>query len=483
MMKYIKREGIPILSVLLVSAFPAVFLYFQNAEEAGFGEAAPIILAFCAFGAVLYLLCRIIARSPAKGAVAAALFAAIFTNFALMEKGLKLIFPGLKYWHTVPIILVIGLHIAYAAWRFIPDDISLDIVGVVCAVFGALILINGITNAPKITRRMEAENELKSAAQADQTLSGERTGKPNIYLFLFDEYANFPQMEQQYHYDNKPLKDFLEENHFSVSYTSHNESIQTNIVVTNLVNLEYIVDNKTVRSEKDIARKSGALFSLMREQDYEVQIIDYSGFLTDDSPVKKGTSKAAAMTITGENLTDLLIQQTIIYPFHNISTADALADIQSLVDYMSDPGVVSEGDTFTMIYLCFPHTPFIVDENGHEILVSHAADWDDPRYYLGQHQYATKLMIQMVENIIKHDRDAVILLQSDHGARGKGGNEYPWDLMSSPLNAVYYQGIASLDIEGMSTLNTTRLVLNQLLGTDFDILEVPNYSAILKEEE
>lgn len=242
--------------MLLASAFPAAFLYFQNAEETGFAEVAPVLLVFCTLGAVLYLLCRVVSRSPAKGAVIAALFTALLTNFALLENGLKFILPELKYWHTVPIILVIGLHIAYAVWRFMPDDISLDIVGVACAVFGALILINGIISAPKIIRRMNAEHELKSTAQTEQSPSGEHTGKPNVYLFLFDEYANFPQMEEQYHYDNKVLKDFLEENHFSISYTSHSETIHTSIVITNLVNLDYIVNDETPESERAVLRKS-----------------------------------------------------------------------------------------------------------------------------------------------------------------------------------------------------------------------------------
>ena len=82
-------------------------------------------------------------------------------------------------------------------------------------------------------------------------------------------------------------------------------------------------------------------------------------------------------------------------------------------------------------------------------------------------------MIQMLDNILEHDADAVILLQSDHGARGHGAAEFTWENMTSPLNAVYYQGDTQLDIEGLSTLNTLRYVLNRLIATDFEMLELP----------
>lgn len=473
MKKHIKQQFVSILLVLLAAAFPVAFLYFQNAEEEAFKEIYPVLLGFCGVGILLYFLCRVIIKSPAKSGVISAMFLAIFANFSLIEVVLTAIFPGLKYWHTASIILVIGLHIAYVIWRFLPEDISVDISKVVCSVFGVLLLANGIMSMPKIVRRVQAEQQFIENREPSHEISNRTDEKPNVYLFLFDEYANFPQMEQQYGYDNRILKNFLAENNFSVSYTSQNESNHTTTIVTNLVNLDYVVDETTPDSQKMILRKSGALFSLMREKGYHVQIADNTEFLTNDSLVKRDASSTAALTLEGEKLTDLLLRRTIIYPFYQIKHTDAFNDLMKMVDYVCNPEFIPSGDTFSIVYMYFPHTPFIVDANGHEVLTGHAADWDDPQYYLGQYQYATKIMIQMLDNILEHDADAVILLQSDHGARGHGAAEFTWENMTSPLNAVYYQGDTQLDIEGLSTLNTLRYVLNRLIATDFEMLELP----------
>lgn len=467
------------MTVFLVSSFPALFIYFQNAEEAGFHEIAAVLPLFYAVGIVLLLIWSAVYRSVEKGAITAVLFTFIITNFTLLESILKFFFRHLKYWHTVPIILVLGLHAAYAVRRFLPAAVAKDIVKIICLVFGVLILFNGVTNMPKIMRRMQIRHELQVNAEQSQPVATEYNGKPNIYLFLFDEYANFPQMEQQYGYENKVLKNFLEENHFSISYTSHNEAVTTTTIVTNLVNLDYLVNAYTNVSEKTTLRKQGALYTLLQEHGYAVQIIDFSGFLVDDSPVRQQVAASAA-TMGGESLSDLLLQKTIIYPFYTTDTAKALDSILNLVGYMSDEENLPSDSTFTMVYLCFPHTPFIVDADGHELLPGHSSDWTNQQYYLGQYKYATKLMLQMLNNILEHDKNSVILLQSDHGARG--GGKYPLEFMSSPLNAVYYQGIQQLDIEGESSVNTLRIVLNHVLGTNFEMLPVPTAEPMKDED-
>lgn len=58
---------------------------------------------------------------------------------------------------------------------------------------------------------------------------------------------------------------------FNVSETSINESIATTAILTNLANVDYLVDNKTPSGEKEVLRKNGKLFSTLRECGYEVQ--------------------------------------------------------------------------------------------------------------------------------------------------------------------------------------------------------------------
>ena len=87
-----------------------------------------------------------------------------------------------------------------------------------------------------------------------------------------------------------------------------------------------------------------------------------------------------------------------------------------------------------------------------------------------------------MDAIIENDPEAVIILQSDHGAR------YPFHCemireekrnieekyMENILNCVYWGAeVEAQDIEGLSGVNTLRLVLNIEFGSDFEMISVP----------
>ena len=81
-------------------------------------------------------------------------------------------------------------------------------------------------------------------------------------------------------------------------------------------------------------------------------------------------------------------------------------------------------------------------------------------------------MIRIIENIIENDPEAVVLLMSDHGARSR--SEFTIEMKTNPLNAVYFRG-EKLDIEGLSSVNTLRTILNRLLQLDLPMVNVPQY--------
>ncbi len=482
-----KRLGsvlLPLLTVLLAAVYPLLFLYFQNANEARFSEIAAALAIFAGVASALYFLCLAILRSPVKGAVAATLLVLVMENFSLLESALKLLFPSMRYWHTAPVIMVITLHLIWLVFRFVKEENLRVVVQVTSIVFAGLILLNGVFAIPQIISRMETQKQLSEVSenQQDGPVAG-TMGRPNVYLFIFDEYANFTQMEQYYHYDNAPLREFLEKYNFNISLTSHNENIWTTTVVTNLLNLEYTVDADTLDSEKEVIRKNGNLFKLMRDYGYKVQTIETGNFISNTSIHGGVEGKQGALTAGGEDLVDLAVGRTIAYPLYQQivkSASNNLASVASLAvaNYMASEEMIPASDTLTVGYVNLPHAPFLFDENGGAVPITMSANWRDDRYYLGQYVYTTKLMMNILENVLIHDRDAVILLMSDHGARASTDSElfmekFPMDVMNNPLNAVFFRG-ERIDIEGLSSVNTLRCVLNHLLDAGLEMVEVPS---------
>ena len=107
---------------------------------------------------------------------------------------------------------------------------------------------------------------------------------------------------------------------------------------------------------------------------------------------------------------------------------------------------------------------------------------------MNQLQYVNMVIEQAVENVLENDPNAVIVMQSDHGARYPyfmvwyyGGPEYDPEeemiYMQNVLNCVYYQG-NEYEIEGMTNINTWRYILNEIFGTDYELLEPKQWNEV-----
>ena len=463
-------------AVLAVSIFPVIFLYTYNADEVNFSEAVMPTLLFLATGIVLYIVGVLFTKSSLKGAIISILSMLLLTNFALLEKGVKMFLPSLKYWHTLPIFVFILLHIIYFIHKKITSEMLYNLNKIIFFVFCGLILMNFAMAGPNIVNKVSQEKIAQQKTSFESRKQNSNESKPNIYLLIFDEYASFDMIKKYYNYDNSKLESFLEKKGFTVSNTSCNETILTSIVTTNLVNLDYIVNNTTTEPEIRTQRQNPKLFSLLRDQGYHIQGVGEASQYGLESPVN--SVESGSKTIGGETFNDILLLRTVIYPFVHPSSAYAKM-ITDSIDYVGrKDNIPTEGGQFTLMHVLTPHTPFAFDENGNPTSPEYYEDWKDKQYYLGQYIYTTKLMMQLVGAIVEYDPDSIIILQSDHGARAATkqgllmGLFQPED-MRGILNAVYYKGEPIPEIEGQSGVNTIRIVLDKLFGIDLGLVEVP----------
>ena len=150
--------------------------------------------------------------------------------------------------------------------------------------------------------------------------------------------------------------------------------------------------------------------------------------------------------------------------------------LQETLELMDTAWAHTDGPTLTLGYVQCPHTYFYYDADGRRFDAAHGVDWADPQYYLGYLQYANSRILGAVDQILEHDPTAVIILQSDHGARTTYHQETQGLIEESSaedvmfqkniLNCVYLGG-KFLDISGLSGINTLRTVLNTVYGTDY----------------
>lgn len=475
MKQLVKKWGIPLLAVVLTAIFPAVFLYCNNANEADFSEILAPLMAFACAGLVLFLIASLFTRHAAKAAVISILFVLLLENFAAVEDAFAAVIPGIRYWHVLPLTIFILLHVAYFVWKRMPDELSKIVITVVCVVFGALTVVNGAIAVPGEinkynAKKMEEEQKLaeeENSSEADENL-------PNIYLLIFDEFSGFHQMEKYYQYDNTTLKNFLEKKGFTISYDSHNESIITTTITTNLVNLDYVVDNTTPSAEKKVLRQNGALFELMEEKGYAIRKLTTTGLYGEDYSVDGVTSSSAAVSGTGETLEMILMKKTVLYPL----AGETVDDTMEIVKFLEDKSNIPTMPTLTLAHLAISHTPFYYDENGNLISVDDWDNWVDDSIYLGVYQYNSKIIMAIAENLVENDPNALIIMMSDHGARASTNRslfmeKFELNDMNNIFNVFYYKGEDLSGYTDLSGVNTLRMLLNKTIGTSYDEVEVP----------
>lgn len=472
------KMGIPLLSVIFVAIFPSIFLYGNNSNEASIQDVLFPMLLFVTVALVLFVIFVIVSRNPYKSGIVTIMFMLVLENFAALEGILLLIFPNLYYWHTTAIFLFILLHVAFIIYKFLPQDLAKTISSVLCLVFSGLVVVNGLVAIPGEINKINAkklEEEKQQQAEQIGNLRENEENLPNIYLLIFDEFAGFHQMEKYYNYDNKILKDFLQNNKFTISYDSHNESIMTATITTNLVNLDYVVDDNTSAAESQIIRENGTLFDMLEEKGYAIRKLTTNSFYGEGFKLDNITYSNNAVTATGDNLENILLKNSILYPMIQPIPGQEL----KIFEFLSKKDNIPQEPTFTLAHTHITHTPFYYDEKGSIIPASKWNDWKDKSVYLGTYKFTSKLMIEVLSNLTVNDPNSLIIVMSDHGARASTDQElymkvFELNDINNIFNAFYYNGIDLSEYTGLSSLNTLRKLLNLAIGTNYEILEAPN---------
>lgn len=458
----IKDSIVSFLSVLSVSLFPSLFLFFRNIEEANIIDIMPISGIFILIGLVLFLVVELMIKQISKSAIIASLIMLIMLNFALIEKVTIKILPMLYYWHVLLLVFTIIIIAILIIKKKVSTELAENIRLVILIVFSGLILINGVSAIPTM---IKINSEDRIEAQSDFS-KGTIEANSNVYYFIFDQYGGYENLLRYTGYDNTPFYDYLEDLGFNVSKSSRGYTIETINELPNLLNLAQINDSSM---SYDLRRKNlenPLLFRLFKEHGYKINLISDYGAI----PAGDYVDYLFETEMYEDTIENFLIKNTIYYPLLIEQYRNSrIIEVESLFQYMSKSWDIGPENLFTFAYVEFPHEPLVVDEYGKNLPLSEKYNIENPDIYLGQLKYASKKIIEVVEVIIEKDPEAIIIIQSDHGYRHppKGLER---TFMTNILNAVYYKGEV-IDIEALTSLNTLYVVINKFFGMDFELIE------------
>lgn len=482
-----------IVSVILVCFYPCIYMYVANIGETHFIKIITPFIVFLFFAMVVLFAAYKMCKNMYKTGVITSVFMLFFMNFNVLLDIFCMVLKSLapKYIMIIIAVIWIVIMVVLSVMKFDYESINL----VFTIVFAGLIVFNIISAVPKLISVKSAsdfdEVEVKQYAQ-------QVDDKSNVYYIFLDEYGGKENLKYYYDYDNSDFLNNLEQKGFSVSNTTYNyDGILTKEILPNILNLDFVTEAGGIQSNNIKYLDNPVLYRFMKDAGYKINIINHQHIIHDngenilftssDESIYAGTDK----DIDGY-LMDNSILREVILSINKMSNKSKSGSNKKFRGYSEDLKNAFEslktcyqraqdGATFTFCYIQAPHHPFVFDENGEAINDdSKAYEWGDKSYYLNQLKYVNKQIEEATENIIENDPGATIVIQSDHGARYPmfkmskyKKSEYDAKLetekMQNPLNCVYMGGKQS-EIEGLSSVNTWRKVLNDLYGTNYEYI-------------
>ena len=323
------------------------------------------------------------------------------------------------------------------------------------------------------------ENEIKAAQKSKL----DTQQLPDIYYIIPDEYAGAYTLNKYYNFDNKQFIDFLAQRGFYIPEKNSSNYPATSLSLNSSLNMRYLnyKINKTIKDEICIREiYDNDVIRLLRAYGYQTTIFLNEWHLSRDinNNFKKSwdnkvdTLKDSSF-VAWDNLRNRSIFRFIFWDYLSKERREyKLRSFYLLNNFVKDK---KQAPQFVFFHILMPHPPCLFDENG-------KAKWSSPKEYIttnyvGQLKYTNTLIENTVKNIQANDKNAIIIIQPDHGHRNLANLKKDEKVRYDNFIAIYmpekYKKKAKLYPE-ITPVNIFRTILNPVLNINLKRLEDKN---------
>jgi hypothetical protein len=342
-----------------------------------------------------------------------------------------------------------------------------------------------------------------SRSERHSTASDHRGGwTPDIYFIVLDGYSRSDVMMDNYGFDNRDFLKRLEGRGFFVAHESTSNYCHTPLSLCSTLNFDYL-DTLVDLNSRDLLPLSDRIKNNRINEQLRARGYKTVSFTTGFEPTE--TPDADVHLSPGHQnsaFNDLLIGMTPLWMIlQEAHWIDRFAQNRNRTLFILDqlPSITRiPGPTFTFAHIVSPHPPYLFGQDGEDVSPRQFFVKDgklivnrrDPfvgtaeyvqQSYRNQAIFLTKRIEATIDQILKQSPEPpVIILQSDHGGFLKFHSE---DLEATDLrermgtlNAILipgkkYEGLTDQAV----SVNTFRIVLNNVFGTKLPLLEPHNY--------
>ena len=504
----LKRVATWPLYPFLVALYPALSLIEQNDNRILIEQAAVPVGALLLYVGLVYAVLRLFIRDSRKAWAVCLVVVVMTTYYGLLSKTLGF-YPEqmLLEWLVLTVWIVGFAGFAWVVHQRLNSVATLaKLVNAFGLVIVAMALFNiGFYHVATAAHRAGDPEALLAAPAAPARLETGAAAR-DVYYIVFDRYASADQLAAVYGFDNGPFLRQLEANGFYVVDNAVANYPRTPHSLASSLNMAYLdgIGDHVGRAHADWV----PIYRLM--QDNRVaRLLKQSGYRFVHFGSWWEPTRASSLADETVNWRDRpemareLLDRTLFGRLGDYIGLDALDDRQHqcervrlkfdrLTSLAGEPG-----PKFVFAHFLVPHPPFVLDREGRCLDASVAAGRSRRDNYLDQLAYVNAQVLELIAAIrAQAERAPIIVIQADEGpwperlARDEiyflGRDISPADWTEANraelrekmriLNALSLpDGGAAALYDGITPVNTFRVIFNHYFGTDLPLLPDRNY--------
>lgn len=443
--------------------------------------------------AILYFILRIkFEREKSLTIIAISILFYLFFN-SILDQFKKIDFSGFltKSYFSYPFIFLLYILIILFVFKLYKHNKE-KVITYINSVFLILSLF-------EIIKYINADNFNKKYKIRTEELEFRpvyNSKRPNIYLFILDEYAGANSLKEYFHYDNTPFISALKKRNFFVAKQPNSNYNLTWASLPSMLEMSYFKNYNRKEFEKDNIYiklsecvKDNNLFGFLKRYNYKIYNNSYfyiNNTLHDKTlirDIKKSLvlSKTFGSVIKKGPLNH--IPNNDIQLFLGTSFSHTLTYNKKVIKNTLEIIQKKEKPIFVFSHFWMPHPPFLFTEEGSVKKISFAykelRDQNKLTGYIDNLKYSNKLTIQFIDSILMRKENCVIIICSDHGYRWRQEN-YKIEYDFNNFFAIYnkdqnYKGFT----DSTNNVNIFRIILNNHFQQQLPLLK--NYKIDLRE--
>lgn len=494
---------------LLVAAFPMLFLFSHNFNQAPFGDVVAPLAASLTVAAVLWGVLSLLLKSVSTAALISSLALLLFFTYghAISMAGHLLIgnfFLGRnRYFLAVwALALLSGTVLILRGRR---NKRRLDSITGFANLFSAIMVSISLVHISyfQICRTLDGkEPSSVVAAPFKEEKSQEETrgparqadssqALPDIYYIIPDSYEANSSLKEMFGYDNSAFSGFLEEKGFIIASKSTSNYSFTMPSLASSLNMEMVTDlrdrlGKTSTDMVPLGRmiSDNKVMAFLKTKGYT--LVNAGSWW---GPTFKNRQADINLQATRFNEFAIkLLETTVFYAHMQVFTADDLrAKTLFALDNIGEIPYL-EAPTFTLAHIICPHPPYVFGPDGEKVSGFSRLNSKSSarRQYLDQVKFMNgKLKVAVEKILARSQTPPIIIIQGDHGAAYTREGPVYVDAMPDDayckeqmriFNAFYLPGAGKGAIgDTITPVNTFRAIFNAYFGTDLPMLRNENY--------